>query len=47
MQELWLFGQLKTLEEGKLQERIDLDAKDVANLLGQLVGDVDEVKAEA
>lgn len=47
MQELWLFGQLKTLEKGELQERIDQDAKEVAALLGQLAGGVDEVKVEA
>ncbi|KAL1305826.1 hypothetical protein AAFC00_003987 [Neodothiora populina] len=38
MQELWLFGQLKTLEQREdLQERIDSDAEDVAGLLTQLL----------
>lgn len=38
MQELWLFGQLKTLDEKNgIQSRIDQDAKEVASLLSQLV----------
>ncbi|GAB7349796.1 hypothetical protein MBLNU459_g0510t1 [Dothideomycetes sp. NU459] len=47
MQELWLFGQLKTLEGGKLQDRVDQDAKEVASLLSQLVGGTDGVKSES
>lgn len=38
MQELWLFGQLKTLEKSDIQGRIDEDAKVVAEMLAQLVG---------
>ena len=36
MQELWLFGQLKTLEVSDVQTKIDDDARAVAGLLGQL-----------
>lgn len=36
MQELWLFGQLKTLEVSDVQEKIDEDARAVAGLLGRL-----------
>lgn len=36
MQELWLFGQLKTLEGSNVQTKIDEDAKAVAGLLEQL-----------
>lgn len=46
MQELWLFGQLKTLEKSDVQGRIDGDAKEVAELLAKLVGN-DEVAVQA
>ena len=36
MQELWLFGQLKTLETSDVQGKIDEDAKVVAALLDGL-----------
>jgi hypothetical protein len=38
MQELWLFGQLKTLDKSDIQGRIDQDAKEVAEMLATLVG---------
>jgi len=38
MQELWLFGQLKTLETGGPLGKADEDAKVVAALLAQLTG---------
>jgi hypothetical protein len=38
MQELWLFGQLKTLDKNDIQGRIDADAKEVAEMLAVLVG---------
>ena len=38
MQELWLFGQLKTLDKNDIQGRIDEDAKEVAEMLAVLVG---------
>ncbi|KAH0335261.1 hypothetical protein KCU81_g9122, partial [Aureobasidium melanogenum] len=38
MQELWLFGQLKTLDKNDIQARIDGDAKEVAEMLAMLVG---------
>ncbi|KEQ84829.1 hypothetical protein M438DRAFT_345058 [Aureobasidium pullulans EXF-150] len=38
MQELWLFGQLKTLDASDIQGRIDGDAKEVAEMLAVLVG---------
>lgn len=38
MQELWLFGQLKTLDKNDIQARIDGDAKEVAEMLAVLVG---------
>ncbi|TIA85796.1 putative eukaryotic translation initiation factor 5 [Aureobasidium pullulans] len=37
MQELWLFGQLKTLDASDIQGRIDGDAKEVAEMLAILV----------
>jgi hypothetical protein len=37
MQELWLFGQLKTLDKNDIQGRIDADAKEVAEMLAVLV----------
>lgn len=38
MQELWLFGQLKTLDQsGDLKEKIDQDAREVAEMLTQLL----------
>lgn len=47
MQELWLFGQLKTLEVNDMQDKIDEDARAVAQLLGQLQGTTKEVKADS
>lgn len=37
MQELWLFGQLNTLDASDIQGRIDGDAKEVAEMLAILV----------
>lgn len=38
MQELWLFGQLKTLDQKPdIQQQIDSDAKEVAEMLAQLL----------
>jgi hypothetical protein len=45
MQELWLFGQLKTLDKDDIQERIDADAKEVAEMLAVLVGGEKEENA--
>ena len=36
MQELWLFGQLKTWEVNDMQGKVDEDAKAVARLLATL-----------
>ncbi|KAF2154816.1 hypothetical protein K461DRAFT_275976 [Myriangium duriaei CBS 260.36] len=36
MQELWLYGQLNTLEVSDAQERVDAQAAEVANLLQKL-----------
>ena len=36
MQELWLFGQLNTLEVSDAQERVDAQAAEVAALLQKL-----------
>jgi hypothetical protein len=38
LQEMWLFGQLNTLGESKVQQQTDENAKVVAGLLKQLVG---------
>jgi len=47
MQELWLFGQLKTLETDDGPVKGDADAKAVAALLAQLTNaDSNGVKAE-
>lgn len=46
MQELWLFGQLKTLEVNDMQDKIDENAKAVARLLGELQGASNGVDAE-
>lgn len=45
MQELWLFGQLKTLDKNDIQARIDGDAKEVAEMLAVLVGGSQEDSA--
>jgi len=45
MQELWLFGQLKTLDKNDIQGRIDADAKEVAEMLAVLVGGEQEGNA--
>ncbi|KAI4731910.1 hypothetical protein E4T49_00335 [Aureobasidium sp. EXF-10728] len=45
MQELWLFGQLKTLDKNDIQARIDGDAKEVAEMLAVLVGGDQEENA--
>ncbi|KAI5202187.1 hypothetical protein E4T42_05300 [Aureobasidium subglaciale] len=45
MQELWLFGQLKTLDKNDIQGRIDADAKEVAEMLAILVGGEQEQNA--
>jgi hypothetical protein len=45
MQELWLFGQLKTLDKNDIQGRIDADAKEVAEMLAVLVGSDKEENA--
>ena len=37
MQEMWLFGQLNTIGESKLQNETDEKAKEVAELLKHLV----------
>lgn len=38
MQEMWLFGSLKTLEQsGDVQQRIDQDAREVADMLAALM----------
>jgi len=49
MQELWLFGQLKTLETSDVQGKIDEDAQAVAALLDQLTRESgrEGVKVEA
>ncbi|KAK3676191.1 hypothetical protein LTR78_003941 [Recurvomyces mirabilis] len=36
LQEVWLFGQLNTLEDSKAQRQTDEDAKAIAGLLQQL-----------
>ena len=36
LQEMWLFGQLNTVGESKVQQQTDEDAKVVADLLKQL-----------
>ncbi len=36
MQEMWLFGQLNTLGESKVQQETDENARNVAGLLRQL-----------
>ena len=36
MQELWLFGQLNTLEPGNAQDKVDKQASEVAALLHKL-----------
>ena len=38
MQEMWLFGQLNTIGESKLQNETDDKAKEVADLLKHLLG---------
>jgi len=38
MQELWLFGQLRTLESSDVQSKVVEDAKVVAALLDRLTG---------
>jgi hypothetical protein len=45
MQELWLFGQLKTLDKNDIQARIDGDAKEVAEMLAVLVDGSQEENA--
>lgn len=37
LQEMWLFGQLNTLGESKVQQQTDENAKVVADLLKQLM----------
>ncbi|PSK51695.1 hypothetical protein B9Z65_2962 [Elsinoe australis] len=37
MQELWLFGQLNTLEVTEIQDKVDIQATGVAELLQKLV----------
>ena len=37
LQEMWLFGQLNTIGESKVQQHADENAKIVASLLKQLV----------
>ena len=37
MQEMWLFGQLNTVGESKVQQQTDENAKDVADLLKRLL----------
>lgn len=37
LQEMWLFGQLNTLGESKVQQQTDENAKAVADLLKQLM----------
>lgn len=37
LQELWLFGQLKTVGNDEAQQKTDEDARMIAELLGQLL----------
>lgn len=49
LQEMWLFGQLNTLGEDETQKKTDETAKDVADLLRQLVerqSHAGEIKSE-